>query len=191
MRILIVTGERNSGKTFFCQNLFYALQELGVECAGCLEISSRDSRGVPYSISLIDLLSSVEYPAAYRSPETQEPFHFFSEAFAHIQESVLTYKRQEFQHSFAQTMNRRKIYIIDEIGPLELFQSDGHTALCDKILADGSADCVVLTVRPRLVLNLKAFISRYISAEDLEIVDINRLSQERALSVGIDALVKP
>jgi len=192
MRILIITGERNSGKTFLCQNLFSALQELDVECAGCLETSSRDSRGVPYRIFLYDLRSGVEYSAAYRSPESKEPFHFSPEAFARIRESVLAYKKPEFQYSLVHTMYRREMYIIDEIGPLELLQNKGHTTLCETILAAYSAaDCVVLTVRPRLVLNLKEFISRYNSAKNLEILNINRLSHERALRVAIDAVVKP
>ncbi len=177
MRIFLIVGPRNSGKTTFCTRLNHAAKEQGFISCGCLEVSSRGTDDRPYHIELFDIVSGNSYPAAQRPRDSSLPFEFEEASFSYIREScIAALDSYSYSHFAAPrelnrvqdtsltdgfndtTTLRGPICIIDEIGPLELKERRGHSELLEHALQSKSPHILVLTVRPSLADELKLYI---------------------------------
>lgn len=158
MRVFIITGPRLSGKTSCCRELADEAKQREIACTGCLELTKRGAKGIPWLVTLEHIPNGTLLPAAERPPDRPDiPFRFFDESFDAI--------RWETENQFmgrARSGEDRKPFlcIIDEIGPLEMERKAGHYDLLMKFLSQPPSECasLVLTVRPELASKLSELV---------------------------------
>ena len=119
-KILLVLGERLSGKTSVCKNLFSRLNNLSLRPYALVEENERDGAGIPVKLFLHELNSGAISPLGARtsrreggppaSPEGRYgPFEFLEKAFDEAGDRLQSAWRGGFSP-----------IILDEVGPLEI-----------------------------------------------------------------------
>lgn len=138
--IVILTGERGSGKTTTCRQLAETLRQRGLDCAGIV-CPARFESTRKVGIDLLNLrtgecrpLAEIDdQPAALRTG-----VHRFNE------EAI------DWGKSCLEAACPCDVLIIDEIGPLELEQGQGWANALD-VLRIRQFDLAVVVIRPALV----------------------------------------
>ncbi len=190
MYTLFIVGSRGSGKTSLCARIVDGARARHMGCCGCLERSIRDASGLPYRIEIEDIASGASFLAARRTPDTQTPFEFYSEAFSRARELCVAAIHAQDRHSAGWPAGTaRRICCIDEIGPLELTDMGGHRELLERILRDKPIDVLMLTVRPSLRRELEALLmSRGIDKSEVEVIDTS-ISNANGSLIAVDSIL--
>jgi len=192
MRILVISGLREAGKSLLCRRIAEYAKARSIACHGCIETSLRGKQGVPYQIRLVDIASGQVYLAAERPKDRIDvPFQFYLEAFARIRASY-----EEFMHAISASirtsaseqfgqLHKKEICIIDEIGPLELERHLGHADFLKMVLYNRRCDVLILTVRPSLQTVLLAQLNENSAQDEVSIIDIDTQSRQAAQNAAL------
>lgn len=165
MNVIIVTGEREGGKTRFLNELFENFLKKGKSVGGFLSLGTFNNEG-ERDFELMDLSSGIKIPLASRSPSNSYlllgRFFFNPLAIKFGNEIILN------------AMNKNvDVIIMDEIGPVELEGNAWFNAL-NKVLSEYEGK-LFISVRKRLV---EAVIEKF-SLRNATVIDI---SQSESLS---------
>lgn len=140
IKIFVITGEKDSGKTRFVNELLTRLQSKGIAVAGIVQnkIIKNDER---YGYDLYDVQSQQTVPLCRTDAVDEDiiagPFKFFSEAIRFGNDALSITKVQE-----------SGIVIIDEVGPLEM-KGKGWASALEKLI-EGYTGTLILIVRDSL-----------------------------------------
>ena len=136
--ILIVTGERGSGKSFYCRKRVEDARRDGLKVAGLLSVALF-SQGEKVGIEIEDLSSGERQLLASISPDPSRrirlgPWHFDERAI-------------EWANQVLELALPCDLLVVDEIGILEFDQANGFLAAFD-ILDHGVYRLALVVVRP-------------------------------------------
>ena len=139
-KIIILSGEREAGKTTTCLRLAKEARQRGLRPAGVI-CPARWVGGRKVGIDLMDvrtgerrpLAEADERPAALRTPAYR--FH---------QQGL------DWGAAIVESATPCTLLIIDELGPLELVQGQGWASALD-VLAAGRFERAVVVIRPDLI----------------------------------------
>ena len=192
--VILLSGDRGSGKTTACGRLAEELVARGFRAAGVLCPSIRDDSGVPLEINVKNIADGTVRLFAARGRDLGGPFwppggggFGFSAAAIEWALGVVRAGMNE----------RADIVVIDEIGPLELTAGQGFLPAIDYLrslrdarhgsdFASRVAPAVLLTIRPGLAGRLAALAGAG-TAVMLE-PDAREDSFRRLLSVALSSL---
>lgn len=141
---------------------------------------------LPYRIELVDIASRDTLLAAQRPHDTRAPFEYNPQAFSRARERCLAAIGIDSEHGAGPApFSDRRICIIDEIGPLELKEHQGHAELLEIMLNEGPTDVLILTVRPSLLSDLKIKLSSHdFPAEKYKTIDIDTLGRDKSYNAS-------
>jgi nucleoside-triphosphatase THEP1 len=163
-RVVLLTGERGIGKTRICQEVVRIAQERGLVCAGLLSLPVFDG-GEKVSINLKDVATGEERLLAMADEEPSDirwgKYRFVS--------STLDWTTEVLR-----TATPCDLFIVDEVGPLELEAGDGLVVALD-VLRRGWYELALVVVRPELLESLKG---RLQPAESL-VLRVTRSNRDR------------
>lgn len=174
--IIVLTGDRGSGKTTTILKLAGKLQKDGFSVAG-IAAPAVVQEGKRTGYLIRDLSKGEEIPFSTRTGESRRdnpiPFFFSKEA-------------QEFGNSILgkDTTIKSDLLILDEIGPLEL-KGEGWAGAFNKILQ--------LRKRPILIVVRPSLIEKFVSRWHLEgplILDIEKISRKEISEILREILEK-
>lgn len=174
--IIVLTGDRGSGKTTTILKLAGKLQKDGFSVAG-IAAPAVVQEGKRTGYLIRDLSTGEEIPFSTRTGESRRdnpiPFFFSKEA-------------QEFGNSILgkDTTIKSDLLILDEIGPLEL-KGEGWAGAFNKILQ--------LRKRPILIVVRPSLIEKFVSRWHLEgplILDIEKISRKEISEILREILEK-
>jgi nucleoside-triphosphatase THEP1 len=173
MKVFIVTGEKNYGKTRYIQELSELLNVHNIEQAGFLSIGILDKEGTKdFEIQDINSYRSMHLASRNACPgysKMNESFYFNPEAI-------------QLGNSLIQDAldNKTDVIIIDEIGPIELSEKVWYTALIEVFKIE--IPVVILSVRKGLT---QAVIEKF-GIRDYRVIDIS----ETPVSITLSFIVK-
>ena len=142
MRIVVLSAERGAGKTTACLRLVDLAREAGLAVGGIAAPARYDTGGAKTGIDVIDVAGGERRALAEIEPDptraTVGEYRFHPEAEAWALGILLT--------SLDRPLD---LVIVDEIGPLELFQGRGYAPVLERL---SSARCrsAVIPVRAPL-----------------------------------------
>lgn len=156
IRLLLVEGERGSGKTSALREAARLARTAGLRVAGLLTEQERDEAGMPLQSRLVDLaggesrllalrggkLGGPSWPPAGRGPAGLAPFSFSEEAFAWglaRLEAALDAAQAEAGGLGGEEAPLR-LLILDEVGPVELELGLGFAPFLTRLEAAVQAD---------------------------------------------------
>ncbi len=134
--IILITGERQTGKTTLCLNLASALQTVGIRVAGVLT-----QHVGPNDLAVVELASGQRY--ALTLPFVAD--HGGALRRFRMDPEALERSRQALEDSFP-----TQVFLVDEIGPLELRHGQGwcHVPV---LLERDDYTVALIVVRPELL----------------------------------------
>lgn len=138
-RLILVSGERGSGKTTALWQAARLVTDRKGRCAGILCRSERTPEGLPYRITASSLESGETRALAERGPGARIPFNFEMETFDWA-DSVLRQAAQRTDTTL----------FLDEVGPLEIDRSEGFHPFLEWYLERGRG-CLAVAIRPSLL----------------------------------------
>ncbi len=133
--IVLLTGERQVGKTTVCLRLLEIAQARGIEVGGLITKHTG-----PHELLAVDVRDGTEYPLTL-------PFSSEDNPLLHFRMSPEAMSRTARVLSCAFPT---QLFILDEIGPLELLHGRGWVEGI-RLLAQAHYDVAVLVVRPELL----------------------------------------
>jgi nucleoside-triphosphatase THEP1 len=141
--LVIITGKRGSGKTLWCLELVKQTHFLGLNPSGLVSpaILECDQK---VGIDLLDLTSGQRQHLAYRTVDA--PGDLQNPNWQMISGTL------DWGNSILESIDLCDLFILDEIGPLELEQGIGLMSGLDIIDSRKSFPCFVV-VRPALLVN--------------------------------------
>jgi nucleoside-triphosphatase len=139
-RIVLLTGEREIGKTYACQRVVEEAKRRGFSCAGVLSPALFDGQE-KVGISLIDVASGEERPLA-TVDDALEGVRWGKYRFV---PSTLAWGSELLANAIP-----CDLLVVDELGPLELEAGQGLVGALD-VLAQGGFSLALVVVRPALV----------------------------------------
>jgi len=138
--IAILTGPLGSGKTTACLQLAGLARQHKLDCAGIISPARFDG-SAKVGIDMLDVRSGQRHPLAEINDSPAElrttRYRFDTDAVA-------------WGVDILNTACPCELFIVDEIGPLELERGQGWINALD-ILRDGRFDAAVVVVRPALI----------------------------------------
>lgn len=144
-RVVLLTGEREVGKTYLCQRVMNEARRRGFFCAGVLSPARHEAQQ-RVGITLVDVATGEERPLASADDGTQG----------------LRWGRYRFVTSSLEWGTERlaratpcDLLVVDEVGPLEMELGKGLVNALD-VLAGGRFSLALVVARPELVEELKA-----------------------------------
>jgi nucleoside-triphosphatase THEP1 len=143
-RVVLLTGERGVGKTRLCQRVVQLAQERGYVCAGVLS-PAVFSDGEKVSINLIDVSTGEERLLAV-ADDAPGDVRWGRYRFA---PSTLAWATKRLRRAVP-----CDLFIVDELGPLELESKGGLVEALD-ILKGGGFGLGLVVIRPELLDSLK------------------------------------
>ena len=171
-KIILISGERNAGKTLFCITLKNTLSDLGRSCAGVIS-PGLYLDGKKIGILAEDIVSGerrriADYAPGWDEKRPERVWKFDFEAIDWFNERLIDIPEVE-------------ILIIDELGFLELEENRGWMAAVEKLDA-GCYRCAFVVVRPELIDNAlsrwpDASMQSITSVTDIETLVENLLDQ--------------
>lgn len=113
--IIVITGEKNQGKTTFTKQLISMLQNKGIQVEGLLTVAHYENNA-PIAYSILDIKSEVEMElcSIHEKVATSKFGKFFFD-----ENSI------EIGNKFLRNTSQNSIVVIDEIGKLELERESG------------------------------------------------------------------
>ncbi len=137
-RIVILTGERQIGKSTVCQKLTQEAREAGLHVSGLLTL-----RTGPHSLDVLELKSGDRYPLTmpFDTVKGIELGNF------RIDPEAIEQGLQAVERSFP-----TDIFILDEVGPLELKHDNGWISAF-KLLESSAYRIAFIVVRPELIVS--------------------------------------
>jgi nucleoside-triphosphatase THEP1 len=149
-RVLLLTGERSSGKTTICLRVAEAALGAGLPVSG---IASRGlcRGGRRVGLEAVDLASGAAWPLASLLERLDGPaIGPYSFSAAGLERALGVLERGAEME--------RGLLIVDEVGPLELERGEGFARLLPRLRALPHQPCpdLLLVVRPSLVAELQA-----------------------------------
>jgi nucleoside-triphosphatase THEP1 len=159
-RLLIISGEVNSGKTSAIEKIILLLQSLGKKVVGVY------SKGIFFEntkigFNLININSGDTKQIASIKPDddfifNQGRYYFNEIVFNEFSDYLLNSPASEF-------------IIIDEVGPLEILEKGFYNLL--KSLIDNYNGKIILVIRKRLFVKVKNKFN--INSRDIDLFEIN------------------
>ncbi len=140
-KIIIVSGERNAGKSYFCAEVVRTAQMAGLDAAGMISPAVVQD-GVRQRIDALDIRSGIRKPLAYAKAFTGEGTvteHW------HFDDDTLAWGNSAFEAA-----SPCDVLVIDEIGPLELRIGRGWSASL-AALDKRAYTYAFVVVRPELI----------------------------------------
>ncbi len=135
-QIILITGERQTGKTTLCFNLVAALQASGINVTGVL------TRHVgPNDLEAVEVAAGQQY--ALTLPFS--PDHGGALSRFRMDPEALERSRRTLADSFP-----TQVFVVDEIGPLELRHGQGWDHV-PTLLARDDYTVALIVVRPELL----------------------------------------
>ena len=137
-RIVLITGERQIGKSTACTRLVEILQEQRLQVSGLIT-----RRTGPDDLQVTELRSGETYPLTVsRASDEGIPVGHFR-----MDDVAMARSAKALDASFP-----TQIFILDEIGPLELVQGKGW-ARALKLLKRFEYDVAFVVIRPELLVH--------------------------------------
>ena len=143
-RIVLLTGEREVGKTHVCQRVVEEARRRGFSCAGVLSPALFDGQE-KVGISLVDVASGEERPLA-SADDAPEGVRWGKYRFV---PSSLAWGAELLAKA-----TPCHLLVVDELGPLELELGQGLAKALD-VLAQGGFSLALVVVRPALLDELR------------------------------------
>lgn len=143
-KIIILSGESGSGKTTLSSRVVALARERGLSVAGLLS-PPRFGDGHKVGVEVEDVATGQRRPLAERLVVTDGP----ATATWHFHAAGLAWGADVLRR-----VPSCDLFVIDELGPLELERDEGWTAGLD-VLRDGGYRLALVAVRPALVPHLK------------------------------------
>ena len=172
VRVVVVTGPSDSGKTEVVTSVAGQLQSVGVDVVGFVQPGEL-LEGKKVGFRLRDLASGQEAPLASLSERDDGDFgtrfQFSDEGFRLGREALSRTAPES-------------VVIIDELGPIEL-RGQGHMPAVRKALAVADLGGAMIVVRRSLVPSLLA----ELDATDAVVIDVGEFG-ERSVDTIVDAL---
>jgi nucleoside-triphosphatase THEP1 len=148
---ILLTGERQVGKTTICKRVAELARGLGYDPAGVLAPALLDKDGLPMAYHALMVADGEQRLLAQANGDFGGPctsrYSFDADAFSWVIERL--------RAAISQGCN---LLIVDEIGPLELKQGKGLAPLLSDFSADGLPP-LLLVVRPELADQLQKRLS--------------------------------
>lgn len=140
-RLVLLTGERGSGKTVLCSTLVDAARKSGWQVRGMVTPAVFEgSRKI--AIDVVDLGSGARRQLARVRRDGDTDIHTIHWTFDN---QALDWGNRILEESVP-----CNLLVIDELGPLELLRGQGWTAAFDA-LASALFDLAVVVIRPELI----------------------------------------
>ncbi len=135
-RVIIITGDRQIGKTTLCQKLVRCLRQQDIQVSGVIT-----QRVGPHDLEVVELASGQSYPLTL--PFDQKA----GIALGHFRMCPEAMQRSNIalEESFP-----TQVFIVDELGPLELKRRQGWYNVVT-LLKEKVYHIAVLVVRPELL----------------------------------------
>jgi nucleoside-triphosphatase THEP1 len=170
MKVFIVTGEKNYGKTRYLQELTELFKIYNVKQAGFLSIGILNKEGEK-DFEIQDITGHKRMHLASRNPypgyrKMNESFYFNPEAI-HLGNSLI-------QDAFE---NKTDVLILDEIGPIELREKVWYPTLV--LVLNKKIPVVILSVRKGLTQEV---IDKF-GIRDYRVIDISETPVSITLSL--------
>lgn len=143
--IIIISGERDSGKTVFCHNLINLLIKQGLIVKGIIS-PGRYVNGVKVGIDVLDIFEHMQKHLAEFEPGW-DPDNLKREW--RINDSVLQWGNQVIKKSIP-----TDLLIVDEIGYQEIEEGKGWTSIFE-VIKTGLFKNACIVVRPGLIPKIK------------------------------------
>jgi len=162
--IVLVTGDREVGKTFLCRSVVEEAKRRGFACAGVLSrahIEGQEEVG----ISLIDVASGEERPLA-TAGDTRQGVRWGRYMF--VPSSL------EWGVRLLANATPCDLLVVDELGPLELEMGQGLVPALD-VLTGGGFALALVVVRPALLNEVK----ERLQGRELDIVEVTLSSRDQ------------
>lgn len=142
-KIVLLTGERETGKTHLCKRVVEEAQRRGFSCTGVLSPGLFESRE-KVGISLVDVASGEARPLA-TADEVRHGVRWGRYRF--VPSSLA------WGGGLLATATPCDLLVVDELGPLELETGQGLVKALD-VLAQGGFYLALVVVRPALLDDL-------------------------------------
>jgi len=150
--IALLFGDRGLGKTCICERVVHLAQKRGRRLGGCLSRALFDEQGIKVGIRVLDLYSGVERVLAGPLGQFAGP----SVGRFSMDGDALSWALGQMRAALDAGVD---LLIVDEIGPLELFQGQGFAPVLEWLAAHPKQDAL-LVVRPELLDELHRRLSR-------------------------------
>lgn len=138
-KIVLLTGERQIGKSTLCSHLFAAMRQADLQVSGLIT-----ERVGPHDLKVVELATNKTYPLTSDFDNPQEGFAFKN---FRLDSKALIRSVQAIKKSFP-----TQAFILDEIGPLELQQKQGWFPVID-LLRRETYQVAFVVVRPELLIS--------------------------------------
>lgn len=142
MKLILLSGERATGKTSACERLVALARERGLDCAGILALGALRADGARTEITLLDVATG-ERRSLTRLSEGEA---FLSVGRFHLSATAMDWAVAQV---CAALQTDSDLVLVDEIGPLELRQGGGFAPVLP-LLPTARARACLLVVRPSL-----------------------------------------
>jgi nucleoside-triphosphatase THEP1 len=172
-RIVLLTGERETGKTHLCQRVVEEARLRGYACAGVLSRALFEG-GEKVGINLVDVASSEERPLATAD---QVPDRVRWGRYRFIP-STLAWGAELLCGA-----TPCDLLVVDELGPLELERGQGLVKALD-VLVEGGFGVALLVIRPALVDEVR----RRLEGEKVELVEVTLDNRDQLPEKVLSAL---
>ncbi len=138
-QIILITGERQTGKSTLCQSVTRRLRETGVQLSGLLT-----SRTGPHDLEVTEIHTGDRYTLTLPFGERAGILlaHF------NMNPQALTRGVRALRSSFP-----TQVFVLDELGPLELKLGRGWVEALD-LLQKPTYRVAVVVIRPELLLSV-------------------------------------
>jgi nucleoside-triphosphatase THEP1 len=140
---ILLTGRRGEGKTTVCQAVAELAHRRGYQSGGVITPAFYDSHGAKVGFEAVDVGSGERWPLARTDKELGGPRvgpHSFEPA---ALDRALKVLRRAVSAGC-------DLFMVDEIGPLELEQDEGFAPILDLLPVEGLTHTLIV-VRPALV----------------------------------------
>lgn len=175
--VLLVTGARRAGKTTLLLAVRDAARRAGWSVGGMLSLARFDG-DEKVGIDVLDAASGVRRPLATVSAEPRGPIHTGRYTFdAEGMDAGL---------DFARAGQGADLFIVDELGPLELVRGEGWAPVLPMIRARQFGAALVV-VRPELIDLARDALGLPLTVPVLDITPDNRARWTERLSAWVAA----
>jgi nucleoside-triphosphatase THEP1 len=137
--IVLITGDRQVGKSTALEAAVAALRHAGLKISGLFT-----RRVGPHDLEVVEIQTGDAYPLTdpFR-PDSSSPLHYFI-----MNDAAMARSRRALRESFP-----TDIFVLDELGPLELKHRRGWVEALD-LLARETYDLAMVVVRPELLVDV-------------------------------------
>ena len=152
-KLIVITGEKGIGKTSVCRAVCEKAREKGYEVAGIISppVFNTKGRKIGYKAENVVtndswILAKCEIPKEVLGP-TFGPYQFSHEGFRIAVQAMKNAIYRGYD-----------LFVLDEIGPLEMIREDGFRPAVELLISHGF-DNLLTVVRPSLVADVIDFLN--------------------------------